>query len=177
MTQNIDDILEEIITTSALTSPNDIAVRAIGKLSSDDYLTVLQNTLGRYVSYYMADRRRSNILEEPAVVEENFAPDDLLAEDVQEIVETQQKKMLKARGSARVNAIRTEWQRHFDDSIWNGTSHIKFGDATAVDLKGAAKALRTQADAFNGKAERYNKIATVLGDSKRVRDLTDDPTK
>lgn len=179
-------ILEKIVTNTPKASPLEITTEVIEALESADYVAVLEKTLPVYIRQWLAGRRqwREASVEETPVPEATFAPDDLLSDDQQEVarevVQSKKTTMLRARGSARVNAVRTEWQRHFSDSLWNGQRYIKFGDATADDLLGAAESLRTTAKAeYNGKiakSEYYERIANALG-TRRVRDLTDDPTR
>lgn len=175
---DLSTLLEEIVTTTDKVTPREISEEAVDRLT--EYEDVLRQVLPTYVRQWLADRR---VYKEPVapVQEESFAPDDLLSDEGQKGQAKKQKTMLRARGSAKVQAIRTEWQRHFNDSLWNGERYIKFGDATSVDLKGAADSLRTTAKAeYAGKinkAEYYEKIADALGDSRKVRDLTQDPTR
>lgn len=171
-------LLEKAVTENEAASPRELTTLVLGMMEESDYFDALDKALPVYIRSWLASRRvwRENTPEEP----ERFAPDDLLAPDVQEIVRTQEKRTLKARGSARVAAIRTEWQRHFSDSLWNGEKYIKFGDATAADLLGASTSLRTTAKAeYEGKvskAEYYEKIAQAVGNGK-VSDLEYDPTR
>lgn len=175
---NINDIIESIVVGTENVTPREISAELFPQIPSEEHAQALQAVLPAYVRDYLATRRVWKPVQEPAPVEEEtYAPDDLLADDVQEIQEKVVKTKLRARGSARVNSIRTEWQRHYDDTLWNGAEYLKFGDATAVDLKGAAMQLRGSAEASIKKAVWYEEVASHLGDSKRVRDLTDDPTR
>lgn len=171
----LNALLEEIVTNHEAASPKELTELLLDELPVVDYRETLSTVLPVYIRQWLSERR---VWREPTVEkEETFAPDDLLSDDGQKV----QRRLLKARGSARVNSIRNEWQRHYDDSLWNGVKYIKFGDATADDLIGAAESLRVAAKAeFEGKqakAEYYEKIAAALPQGGRVRDLPDDPTR
>lgn len=170
----LNDILEGLVTGTTAASPAELTARTLDILPTEEYWDALETALPVYIRQWLSDRRKRKTptLPEP----ESFAPDDLLADDVQVIA----KKMAKARGSAAVAAIRNEWRRHWTDSVYNGTRYIKFGDATATDLLNAANALRSSAKneyaGKMGKADYYEKIAAALPENGRVRDLTSDPT-
>ena len=175
---DLNDLLEHLISTSDATSPRELAHEAFTHIDANDYEDVLRKALPEYVRWWLAERRRWRETPETPVPEPlTYAPDDLLSDEGAQIVQANNTKMLKARGSARVTAIRNEWQRHFTDRVWNGERYMLFGEMTAVDLKGAAHALRKQADTLSGKAEYYERIASTLGDAKMVQDLTEDPTR
>lgn len=165
--------------TSEANSPQDIAFELFREIDPDAYEEVLLKVLPAYVRHWLAERRRWRA--EPkveALEEETFAPDDLLSDEGQVVQEVKKTRMLQARGSSRVNAMRTEWQRHFKDRVWNGERYMEFGDMNAKDLIGAANALRKQADSMTGKAAYYEKIAEAVAvQNVLVQDLTDDPTR
>lgn len=174
---DIDVLLEKIVVENEAASPRELTTLALADLDETDYFATLDKVLPVYVRQWLSTRRvwRENTPVVP--VEQTFAPDDLLSDEGQATA----KKVLKARGSARVSAIRNEWQRHFADSLWTGEGYIKFGDATANDLTCAATSLRTSAKAeYEGKvskAEYYEAIASALPAGARVRDLDADPTR
>lgn len=174
----IASIYSKITETTTLTTVQEISAEIMKRLTPAQYEDALTEALPKYVQHLMAAQRRVIPVPEIGVHElETFAEDDLLAPDVAEIAVEHKRALLKSRGSARVDAIRNEWQRHFKDRVWNGTRYMLFGDMTAVDLKGAADSLRDQAASYVGKAERYDAIAAALLDGGRVSDLVDDPTQ
>lgn len=172
MTLNLNELIEQVLVQyPSETSPREVAWRVFCQIEDDDVSDALGLTLPEYVRSRIAQRR---VWVDPVEPEaEKFAPDDLLSPDGQKV----QKKLLKARGSSRVNAIRTEWQRHFADRLGlpNGR-WVLFGEATAADLREAAGMLRTTATALVGKADYYETLAEHVGTGK-VSDLTSDPTR
>lgn len=170
---NLNEMIENVIVNYPTeTSPKEIAWRVFCALEDDDHADALQVTLPEYVRSRVAQRRVwvDPVTEEP---DEKFAPDDLLSDEGQRV----QKKLHKAKGSARVNMIRSEWQRHFADRLGlpNGR-WVLFGEATAADLLEAAGMLRSTATALVGKATYYETLAEHVGTGK-VSDLTSDPTR
>ena len=177
---NLKELLEQAVTGTDKASPVELTDVVLSQLSPSDYREALEKTLPVYVRSWLSERRVwKEAGEEPG--EAYFAPDDLLSDDVAEIETERQKTVIRSRGRSKAAAARTEWQRHFSDSLWNGERFIKFGDATAADLVMAASSMRSQAKAeFDGKmrkAEWYEKIAANLLAGDRVRDLSGDPTR
>lgn len=169
------ETIEATLSATDLMIPQEIAEKVLGEVN--DYEEALREALPEYVRFVMAQARIRRVPTELAVLtaqdaEYNFASDDLLSEPEQQT----QKKLLKARGSAKVNAIRNEWQSHFKDRVFNGSVYVLFGDMTAQDLYGAANFLRDKAKTFNNKATYYEQIAVSVPEGGRVKDLTDDPT-
>lgn len=178
MTINLDEALEHLVTSTEEKTPTELTYLLMAMIDTDDYEAVLFKALPQYVRYWISQRRVWR--EEPALLpleEEQFAPDDLLTPEGQDI----QRKIISSKRTSRTGGIAervsAEWQRHFRDRIWNGSQYILFGEATAVDLKGAAVSLRSQAISLHTKADYYDQVASHLGDTKRVADLTTDPTR
>lgn len=174
-TTTLRETIEETLSATDLMIPQEIADKVLGEVH--DYEEALREALPEYVRFVMAQARIRRVPEELAVLtaqdtEYNFAPDDLLTESEQKT----QKKLLKARGSAKVNAIRNEWQSHFKDRVFNGKVYVLFGDMTPQDLYGAANFLRDKAATFSNKAAYYERIATAVPEGGKVGDLTDYPT-
>lgn len=169
------EIIETTLENTGLMIPKEIADRVLGEVN--DYEEALREALPEYVRFVMAQARIRRVPTELSVLaaqeaEYKFAPDDLASDAEQKT----QKKLLKARGSAKVNAIRNEWQSHFKDRVFNGTEYVLFGEMTEHDLYGAANFLREKAATFTNKASYYERIARAVPEGGRVKDLTDDPT-
>ena len=169
------ETIEETLNTTDLMIPQEIAERVFGQV--EDYEDALKEALPEYVRFVMAQARIRRVPAELDVIlaqetEYHFAPDDLASDEGQKT----QKRLLKARGSAKVDAIRNEWQSHFKDRVFNGKVYVLFGDMTAQDLYGAANFLRDKAATFSNKAAYYERIASAVPEGGKVGDLTDDPT-
>ena len=169
------ETIEQTLESTDLMVPQEIAERVLGQV--EDYEDALKEALPEYVRFVMAQARIRRVPAELDALtaqetEYHFAPDDLLSESGQKT----QKKLLKARGSAKVDAIRNEWQSHFKDRVFNGKVYVLFGDMTAQDLYGAANFLRDKAATFTNKAAYYERIASAVPEGGKVGDLTDDPT-
>lgn len=179
--EDLNELLEKALADNPGSSP-----AALAKMVAPDLLDDAQATLERVLPYYirswLSERRNWKPSAPPAPNEERFAPDDLLSDEGQRIEQVRQKKMLRARGSARVNAMREEWRRHFLDSLFvPSKGYIPFGEATAEDLVAAAESLRENGKKeYEGKlarADYYEKIAAALNPGQRVSDLDSDPTR
>ena len=177
-------MLEAVVTETPSASRRDIADEVLSHLTVAERAEALETALPAYIGVWMSERRQWRPEPLPAAfqdLEPQFAADDLLSGPAQQIETLRQNKMLKARGSAKVNATRDEWQRHFADSLWTGAKTVKFGDATAEDLLAAAAVHRDKAkanfDSMLEKAAWYEGIAETLQGSQKVRDLTNDPTR
>lgn len=173
----LDSKIEDILTTTDITDTSLIARNVILSLTPDEYLIVLGQTMPAYVRDYIVKRRMVKPVVDvvPQVEKEyDFAPDDLLSDEGQQHQEEAKKKRIATVGSAKVAAIRTEWQRHFDDLVFNGSEMKKYGDFNADDLRGAAATLEAGAKITLNKAERYRNLADALG-NKRIRDFKDSP--
>ena len=113
------ETIEQTLESTDLMVPQEIAARVLGQV--EDYEDALKEALPEYVRFVMAQARIRRVPAELDALtaqeaEYHFAPDDLLSESGQKT----QKKLLKARGSAKVDAIRNEWQSHFKDRVFNG---------------------------------------------------------
>lgn len=92
----LNDILEHLVTGTTAASPAELTARTLDILPTEEYPDALDTALPVYIRQWLSDRRKRrnpNLPPEP----ESFAPDDLLADDIQVIA----RKLAKARGSAK----------------------------------------------------------------------------
>ena len=153
-----------------LTNPSEIAKYILDHLPKEQYRSALEQTIPVWVQGRFVKDRFGVTTTDKVPRIETFAEDDLLADDVRPMLPKQV-------GGSRAERIRNEWAAHFSDRVFNGREFKVFGDFTAEDLLGASTSLRRQAEAYNGKAEWYEKVAASLPAKGRVRDLEKDPTK
>lgn len=179
MTTDINELLEEVFTSTTIKTPKNIADSVFPKIPKEDYAEILKKVLPSYAHNFMVKRRaqKPDTPDLPPIEETTFAEDDLLSDDVAAIVKVNTVRKVVQRGSAKVDSARLAWQRQLQDRVHNGSIFKIFADFTADDLKGAAAGLRAQANAFNGKATWYEKLAAELKDGETLDSLDKDPTK
>lgn len=169
-------LVEKQFTDSEHKTPKQISDEVFAELTPSEYEEVVRLTLPAFVQKYMVTRRRPvPVSDEPAVEETTFASDDLLSDDVAQAVEENVRKKVAQSGSRKVDRIRAEWQRQLQNRVYNGSEYKIFSDFTASDLKNAASALRSQAEAFQGKADKYEKYASLLKDGQTLGEFDKDP--
>ena len=171
-------MIEGVITDTKIKTPRQISDEVFSELSSSEYGTILSHVLPAYVQKYIVDRRKAqNLGPDDVVIEDTFAPDDLLSDDVADIVTKDVQKKVAQAGSSKVNKIRNEWKRRLQDRVHNGSEYKIFGDFTADDLRGAAASLKAMASSYEAKSAWYENLANAIPAGKTLSALDKDPTK
>lgn len=77
--------------------------------------------------------------------------------------------------SAKVAAIRADWQHRLRERVCVGEVWKELGDCTPADLRTMAADLRAMAAKLTGKADYYDELASHVPAEGTVRDLAADP--
>lgn len=138
-------IAREILDTSLLVEPRDLAAELMARLSPDDYAAALAQALPVFMRQVLSEDRRGRTFGSST----NF------------------------NGSPKVAAVRNGWQRALRQRIKTGDGMKFLGDCTIADLLAAAELRDEMARRNASKATQYRSLAGELMDAgvDRVKDL------
>jgi hypothetical protein len=169
------DIVNDLIETTNLSDPHDIADEVIAGLATEeDRALALKEAVPVFVRQTLSLRRLASppVTTTAATTTTTTATPPVTTPAFKPPVRSGHDNY-----SHNVAVVRDAWQDRLDTSLAVGVGVYKrLRECTAEDLKWHAKSLRTLADRTYGKADFYEKIAAAIPAGGTVNDLKSDPT-
>lgn len=183
---NLRRLVREVMATSTMSDPGDLAVEVSRRIDPDDCRAALDQALRQYVREEITRMRMRHVpVAEPYRPSPTLAPVIPPARSTMTLTEAQPAvarpvklpaPVLPVR-SAKVAGIRDWWTRELRNPIHvGGKQWVRLGDCTFDDLMFAAAERRDLAERNAARAESFGKLAEAVKAAGvgRVRDLPTD---
>jgi len=150
MSNIVREAIAEVLASTPLSDPREIAAKVLERLPESDYREALEVVLPSYVVKVFSQARLLTSV--PMPVRSGHV------------------------GSPMVAMVRNAWATRLATPLLVGDDWKTLGECTALDLKLVAESLRENADKSLMKASYYEQIAAALPAGATVSTLTEDPT-
>ena len=138
-------IVTEVLKTSLLTEPRDLATEVLARIDPEDVAEALAQAMPVFVRQVLSEQRQPTCI----------------------------RPSTTSTGSVRIAAIRDDWKKALRDRIKTDNGMKFLGDCTIADLEAAAQLRDEMADRNRAKAAQYRVLIHELADAgvNRVKDL------
>lgn len=138
-------IVSEVLQTSLLTEPRDLAKEVLARIDPEDVAEALAQAMPVFVRQVLSEQRQPTCIRASTTLT----------------------------GSVRIAAIRDDWKKALRDRIKTDDGMKFLGDCTIADLKAAAQLRDEMAERNRAKAAQYRVLINELEDAgvSRVKDL------
>lgn len=141
----LTEYLRQVLATTKLSDPRSIAAEMLNRIPEESRADALAEVLAPWVQTAMSRRRMLNPVP------------------------------ISGSGSAKVDAVRSDWQARLNTPLNVGGEWKRLADCTADDLHQVAADLRVMADRLTSKADYYDDLAQHIPAGRTVGSLTADP--
>ena len=138
-------IVTEVLKTSLLTEPRDLATEVLARIDPEDVAEALAQAMPVFVRQVLSEQRQPTCI----------------------------RPSTTSTGSVRIAAIRDDWKKALRDRIKTDDGMKFLGDCTIADLEAAARLRDEMAERNRAKAAQYRVLIHELEDAgvNRVKDL------